>query len=64
MTINYKSPGEQSTGVPKLNPYVAINALLTMMSPTDVVTLKLHAAKSRAAFLSDFFRALISRSHG
>jgi hypothetical protein len=30
------------------------------MIPTDVVTLKLHAAKSRAAFLSDFFRELIS----
>ena len=31
-----------------------------MMIPTDVVTLKLHAAKSKAAFLSDFFRELIS----
>lgn len=58
--INNNSPGVQSTGIPKLNPYVAISALLTMMIPTDVVTLKLHAAKSRAAFLSDFFRVLIS----
>ena len=58
--INNKSPDERSTGIPKLNPYVAISALLTMMIPTDVVTLKLHAAKSRAAFLSDFFRVLIS----
>jgi len=31
-----------------------------MMIPTDVVTLKLHAAKSSAAFLSDFFRELMS----
>jgi hypothetical protein len=33
-----------------------------MMIPTDVVILKLHAAKSRTAFLSDFFRELISIS--
>jgi hypothetical protein len=31
-----------------------------MMIPTDVETLKLHAAKSSAAFLSDFFRELMS----
>jgi hypothetical protein len=33
-----------------------------MMIPTDVVILKLHAAKSRTAFLSDFFIELISIS--
>jgi hypothetical protein len=36
-----------------------------MMIPTEVVTLKLHDAKSRAAFLSDFLREAIStRTHG
>lgn len=40
---------------PNVNPYVAIRALLTMMSPTDVVTLKLHDARSSAALLSGFF---------
>ena len=55
-----KSSGKHSTDIPKLNPCIAIKALLTMMIPTDVVTLKLHAAKSSTAFLSDFFRELMS----
>ena len=38
--------------LPKLNPYVAINALLTRIIPTEVTTLNIHAAASSAAFLS------------
>lgn len=38
--------------IPKLKPYVAINALLTIMIPTEVTTLNIHAAASTAAFLS------------
>lgn len=53
-----RSPGKAKqahTHAPNVNPYVAIRALLTMMSPTDVVTLKLHDARSSAALLSGFF---------
>ena len=38
--------------IPKLKPYVAIKALLTMIIPTDVTTLKNHEPTSRVAFLS------------
>lgn len=38
--------------VPKLKPYVAIKALLTMIIPTDVTILKDHEATSRAVFRS------------
>ena len=37
---------------PKLKPCVAIRALLTMIIPTDVTTLNIHAPASNAAFLS------------
>ena len=57
---NKCSVKHRATDIPKVNPCLAIKALLTMMIPTDVVTLKLHAAKSRTAFLSDFFREVIS----
>lgn len=38
--------------LPKLKPYVAIRALLTIIIPTDVTTLNIHAAASTAAFFS------------
>ncbi|MFS7982874.1 hypothetical protein Hanom_Chr11g00967901 [Helianthus anomalus] len=38
--------------LPKVKPCVAINALLTMMIPTEVTMLNIHAAASTAAFLS------------
>ena len=41
--------------IPKLNPYVAIKALLTIMIPTEVTTLNIHAAASTVAFLSALF---------
>ena len=40
--------------IPKLKPYVAIRALLTMIIPTDVTTLNIHEAASMAAFFSAF----------
>jgi len=44
---------------PKLKPYLAIKALLTSIIPTDVTTLNIHEAKSRAPFLSDSFAEVI-----
>lgn len=38
-------------GLPKLNLWVAIRALLTIIIPTDVTTLNIQAAASNAAFL-------------
>lgn len=38
--------------VPNVKPYVAIKALLTIIIPTEVTTLNIHAAASTAAFLS------------
>lgn len=43
---------EAIRNIPKLKPYVAIRALLTMIIPTDVTTLNIHDAASRVAFLS------------
>lgn len=40
--------------IPKLKPYVAIRALLTMIIPTEVTTLNIHDAASIDAFLSAF----------
>ena len=44
---------------PKLKPYLAIKALLTSIIPTDVTTLNIHEAKSRAPFLSESFAEVI-----
>ena len=41
--------------IPKLKPYVAIRALFTRIIPTDVTTLNIQDAASRAAFLSPLF---------
>lgn len=41
--------------IPKVNPYVAIKALLTIMIPTEVTMLNIHADASTAAFLLDLF---------
>lgn len=46
--------------LPKLKPYVAIKALLTIIIPTDVTTLNAHDAMS-PVFLSVFFIGAIFR---
>lgn len=38
--------------IPKVKPYVAIKALLTIIIPTDVTILNVHAARSRANLCS------------
>lgn len=45
--------------LPKLNPCMAIKALLTIISPTEVTTLNIHAATSNAAFLSALLKGAI-----
>lgn len=45
-------PSTQVYNVPKLKPYVAIKALLTIIIPTEVTILNAHAATSRDIFFS------------
>jgi hypothetical protein len=40
--------------IPKVKPWVAMRALLTIIIPTDVTMLNSHAPISSSAFLSDF----------
>lgn len=51
---------KRSYSLPKLKPYLAIKALLTMMIPTEVTTLNNHAPASDAAFLSSLSAGAIS----
>lgn len=47
---------------PKVKPYLAIKALLTMMIPTEVTILNNHAPASRVAFLSPLLEEVIVRN--
>lgn len=58
VTVDCAQIGKKN--LPKLNPYVAIKALLTMIIPTEVTTLNIHAAASTAAFLSALLDGAIS----
>ena len=46
--------------LPKLKPYVAIKALLTMIIPTEVTTLNIHAAASTAALSAALLEGAIT----
>lgn len=50
--------------VANVKPYVAIKALFTMMMPTEVTMLNVHAAISTAAFLSALLDGVIFLSRG
>ena len=53
---------ENSEALPKVKPYLAIKALLTMMIPTEVTILNNHAPASRVAFLSPLLEEVIVRN--
>jgi hypothetical protein len=62
--ISYSIRNEDyKDALPKLKPCLAIKALLTMMIPTDVTTLNIHAPASSADFLSTLLPDAILSEH-